>query len=249
GLACDSGATSALANERPGFHARPILLCVACQPVPFEDINHALRDIEERRCGRLGYAEVGDEPTRGTAMRDGDRVARKPLVPIPHTRRNRFIAFAAWRNEMPLVVLARGNALRVACAQLRDREALPVAEGYFGKPLVDAVALRRETERRPYQFHGRTRTAKRACDKIEFRDAAAGARKEIAEYVAAARRLHAPAFVERHVAAALQSPDNVPVGFTVTDVENSRPYLCRLGHQSILPTVMSGASGCFIPTI
>src|SRR5664279_468625 len=86
-------------------------------------IDHALLDIDQRRGGRLGDAEMGDQPARGTAMGGGHRVADQRLVPISDARRHHLVALAAGRHEMPFVVLALRDAGRIALMQLRDGEA------------------------------------------------------------------------------------------------------------------------------
>src|SRR6188474_781859 len=238
-------------NERPGFHARPLLYRsgITRQPVAFENIDHALRDIEQGCGSRLRDAEIGDEPARGAAVRDSDRVTRKPLVPFAHPQGYRLITFTPGRNKMPLVLLTRSDALRIARMQLRDREALPLAEGYFRKLRLDAIAVRGKPERRTRQLHGRAGTAERARDEVQLGHVAAVAREQFPKNFAAMHGLRASARVEWNVVSALQAAGHVPVGFTVADIKDDRSRLCGLTHQSVLPTAMSGASGCLMPTI
>src|SRR6187401_1895791 len=238
-------------NERPGFHARPLLYRsgITRQPVAFENIDHALRDIEQGCGSRLRDAEIGDEPARGAAVRDSDRVTRKPLVPFAHPQGYRLITFTPGRNKMPLVLLTRSDALRIARMQLRDREALPLAEGYFRKLRLDAIAVRGKPERRTRQLHGRAGTAERARDEVQLGHVAAVAREQFPKNFAAMHSLRAPARIERDVVPALQPACHVPVGFTMADIKDNRSRLRGLTHQSVLPTAMSGASGCLMPTI
>ncbi len=133
--------------------------------------------------------------------------------------------------------------------QLRDREAFPLAKGYFRKPWLDAIAVRGKPERRARQLHGRARAAERARDKVQFGHVAAVAREQFPENFAAMHGLRAPARVEGDVVPALQSAGYVPVGFAVAEIKDDRSRLCSLTHQSVLPTAISGASGCLMPTI
>ena len=48
---------------------------VARELLALKHVNHALRDIEQRRRRRLGDAEISDQPARGAAMGGDDRVA------------------------------------------------------------------------------------------------------------------------------------------------------------------------------
>ena len=64
------------------------------------------------------------------------------------------------------------------------------------------------------------------------------------------RRLRAAARIERHVVPALQPAGDVPVGLAVADViDRSAAALTVAADHSFLPTAMSGASGCFMPTM
>src|ERR1035437_255864 len=49
---------------------------VAREPLALENVNHPLRNIEQRRGGWLDDAEMGDQPARGAAMSGDDRVGR-----------------------------------------------------------------------------------------------------------------------------------------------------------------------------
>src|SRR6185503_591601 len=76
GLIHRSSAISALTTD--GRACTPgRLLCrsgITRQPVALKDIDPALRNIEQRCGSRLRDAEIGDEPARGAAVRNGDRV-------------------------------------------------------------------------------------------------------------------------------------------------------------------------------
>src|SRR5262245_1586176 len=150
---------------------------------------------------------------------------------------------------MPLVVLAGGDALRIARMQLRDREAFPITESNFGELRLDAIAVRGKAERRAQELHGRAGAAKRARDKVQFGYIAAVAREQFAEDLTAMYGLRASARIERHVTPALQPAGHIPVGFAVTDIKDGWPRLPGLTHQSVLPTARSGASGCLMPMI
>src|SRR5262245_65828071 len=182
-------------------------------------------------------------------MRDRNGVAHESLVPVAHARRHRLVAFAAGRNKMPLVVLTRCDALRIACMQLRDRETFPIAESNFGEPRLDAIAARGKAERRAQELHGRAGAAERARHKVQFGHIAAVAREPLPQDFTAMHGLAASARVERHVTPALQPTGHVPVGFTVANIKDGWPRLPTLTHQSVLPTARSGASGCLMPMI
>ena len=179
-------------------------------------------------------------------MGNRHRVARKILIPVAHTRRHQFVALATGRDEVPLILLARGDALRVARMQLRDGEAFPIAERYLGKLVVNTIAVGRQAERRPQQLHRLAGTPKRARHIIKFGRVTAIAHKQVAQNIAAVNGLRPPARIQRHVATALQAASDIPVGFSVTDVIDGWPLS---DHYSSLPTAMSGASGCLMPTI
>src|SRR5512135_3393984 len=79
---------------------------VAREPLALEHINDALLNIDKRRRGRLGNAEMRDQPARCATMGGDHRVGRQALVPFAHARRHHLVALAARRHEMPFVVLA-----------------------------------------------------------------------------------------------------------------------------------------------
>ena len=108
------------------------------------------------------------------------------------------------------------------------REAFPPAERDFREPRVLAVGAGVEPGRGAGQFHRLARAAKRARDEIELRRIDRVARQQVAQDLAAAARLFAPARVDRNVALALQAPFDVPVGFAVADVIEQR----RRAHRS-----------------
>src|SRR5690242_6772205 len=150
---------------------------------------------------------------------------------------------------MPFILRTCGDPLRIARVQLQDRKAFPRPEGDFDEPLFDFISRCRQADFATRDFHRLTCAAKRAADKIEFIRTAAGTVEQAAENNAAVGGLRATAFVERNVISALQTARHVPVGLAVADVIEGRPFPCRRAHYSFLPTVMSGASGCLIPTI
>ena len=78
---------------------------------------------------------------------------------------------------------------------------------------------------------------------MEVGRGAAVAREQVAQDVGALRRLRAAAIIERDVVPALQPALDVPVGQPVPNVIEHGAY-----HQSFA-TLMSGASGCFMPTM
>jgi hypothetical protein len=129
--------------------------------------------------------------------------------------------------------------------QLRNRKSFPVAEGDLRKLRLDCVAAGRQAERYPHQLHGGAGASERTGDKIEACGADGFAREQIAQDTAAMSGLLTPARVERYVVAALQPAFDVPVGLAMTDVIDD----WRQRIYSPLPTSISGALGCFMPTI
>src|SRR5690242_5814862 len=113
-MATDSSSIAS-SSRNSGRHLR-----VAFESAAFEYIDDALRNIDERRGRRLCNAEMRDEAARGAAMRDRNGIALKALVPRAHPNGDRLIAFPAGRHEVPFVMLARGDALRIARVQLCD---------------------------------------------------------------------------------------------------------------------------------
>src|ERR1035441_6037031 len=162
---------------------------VARESLALENVNHPLRNIEQRRGGRLGDAEMGDQPARGTAMGGDHRVGRQALVPLSDARRHHLVALAARRHEMPFVVLALSDVLRVAHVQLRDGKALPFAEGDFREPRLPPVTVDAKSERRARQFHGLAGARERARYIIESGGIVAGSRKQVAQDVRATCRV------------------------------------------------------------
>src|SRR5665647_1903490 len=118
------------APERPALR-------IPRELVPREYVDLSLRDIDQRRGRRFGDAENRHQPARGAAMGGRHRVAFKAFVPIAHARRHHLVALPARRQEVPLVVLALGDARWIALMQLGDGEAFPVAEGDFDQPRLD----------------------------------------------------------------------------------------------------------------
>ena len=100
-----------------------------------------MSDIDERRGRGLGNPKLRDEATRRAAMRNSHGVVREALVPLTYALRNGLITLSSRRNEMPLVLLACGDALRIADMQLCDRKAFPVAERDFAKAHFHPIAV------------------------------------------------------------------------------------------------------------
>jgi hypothetical protein len=155
-------------------------------------------------------------------MRNRYSVAREAVIPFAHAPRDRLVTLSARRHKVPLVVFARGNALRIAVAQLRDREPFPFSEGDLGQAPVFAVSFRRQAERGAHQRHGFAGAAKRARHVIEIRRMSPDLREPIAQKISAVVGLRAAARVERDVVTTLQAAGDVPIGFTVTNVVDRR---------------------------
>src|SRR5262249_59443326 len=124
--------------------------------------------------------EVRTGPPPGAPMPNGSGIAREVYVPVPHSPGNGCVTFPAGWHKMPFVVLAGGNALRIAVIQLCNREAFPFTERDFGKPRFHAVAIRRQTEWRTHQRHGFAGASKRARYVVEIGGIASAACEEIA---------------------------------------------------------------------
>src|SRR5262249_53933108 len=125
------------------------------------------------------------------------------------------------------------------------------AERDLDKPLVDRKVRRLEIERRAHDLHGRARASERARDKAELGRRLAVAGEQIAQYLAAARGLRPPFGIERHIVAALQPLLHIPIGEAVADVVDRRRRhgdACAARAYSFA-TLISGASGCFMPTM
>ena len=78
---------------------------------------------------------------------------------------------------------------------------------------------------------------------------AAVAREETGEHVAGMRRLPAAEFVERNVQRALQPAFSVPRGLAVADVVDDGAGMAELAANPCASSEISGASGCFMPTM
>src|SRR4029078_7091970 len=104
---------------------------VAHHPVAFKHVDDTLRDIDERGSCRLRDSKTGKKPPRSAAVCDRDPVTRKPPVPFAHPQGYRLIAFTTGRNKMPLVLLTRSDALRIARMHLPDCYDLPPCVGSF----------------------------------------------------------------------------------------------------------------------
>src|SRR5277367_1977259 len=125
--------------------------------------------------------------------------------------------------------------------------------------------MRRQTERRAQYLHGFASTLQRTRNIDKAVGATVVAREQIAQQFAGIFRLQSAARVEQRVPAALQPLLGIEIGLAVADVIEdrhartvARPAGCRSSiitgfsqapERHSLPTVMSGASGCFIPTI
>src|SRR6185436_7314500 len=110
----------------------------------------------------------------------------------------------------------RSDALRIARMQLRDREALPLAEGYFRKPRLYAIAVRGKPKRRARQLHGRAGAAERARDEVQFGYAAAVAHEQVPQNRAKIHGRRASARVESNVVSTVQVSVHVPISCPIS---------------------------------
>src|SRR5262249_22930578 len=149
-------------------------------------------------------------------------VAGQAVKPLTHATGDGFVALPTGRNKTPFVLLARGDTLRIACVQLGNREAFPIAKGNFGKSRLQAIAVRRQTECRADEFHGFACTSERARYIVEISRVAPCALKQPTQNFTATGGLGTTLRVQRNVATALQTAGYVPVGFSVTDVVDSQ---------------------------
>src|SRR5262245_63931460 len=138
-------------------------------------------------------------------MRNCYSVARKALMPFAHSQRDRLVTFSARRHKMPFVMFAGGNALRIAVAQLRDRETFPFSEGDLGQALVFAKSIRGQAKREAHKCHGFARAAKRARYIVEIRRMSPDLGESIVQNIPTVIGLCAAARVERHVVTTLQA--------------------------------------------
>src|SRR6185437_15467070 len=132
---------------------------------------------------------------------------------------------------------------------LGDREAFPSTECDFSKPWLNSIVVGRQTKRLAYKLHCFARPSERTRYEIEFGSVAAGAREQVAKNAAAMHCLFTTARIKWNVALALQAAGHIPFGFAVTDIIDGRTVRCRSSHYSFLPTAISGASGCLMPTM
>src|SRR5665213_3104634 len=83
---------------------------ISRHPVALKHVNDALRDIDQgRRCG-LGDAEISHQPAGGATMGGRHGVVFQARIPAAHPLGNVLVALPARRHEIPLVVLALGDA-------------------------------------------------------------------------------------------------------------------------------------------
>src|SRR5262249_40870885 len=151
--------------------------------------------------------------------------------------------------EAPLVVLARGEreGIGIARLELREGEPFPAAERQLREPRIGAVAARLEAEHGAHPLHGLECPAERARHIVEAGGVTSAAREQIAQPLAAMGRRGATERIQRDIVLALQPALGVPIGLAVPDeIEN---WLRHAPRDQSLTAVMSGASGCFMPTI
>src|SRR5262249_51356227 len=84
---------------------------VAAHAAVREAVDDPLHDVDRGCVGGWGDAEDADQRPRGAAVCDHDRVALERVVPFTHAQGDMSVAFAARRNEIPFVALARGKRL------------------------------------------------------------------------------------------------------------------------------------------
>ncbi len=143
-------------------------------------------------------------------------------MPLTHAPGDSFVALAARRHKMPFVLFACGDALWIARMELRDRESLPITEGNFGKSLLKAITIRRQSKYRAHKLHGLAGASERAGHIVEVRGASTASRKQVTQDVSAMAGLRATPPIQRYVMPTLQTTGYVPVGFSVTDVIDRR---------------------------
>src|SRR5215468_1913791 len=131
-------------------------------PLAFKYVHDALSNIDKRCRRGLGDAKVREEPSRSPPVRNCDSVAGQAVKPLTHATGDGFVALPTGRNKTPFVLLTRGDTLWIACVQLGNRQAFPIAEGNFGKSWLQAIAVRRQTECRAHQIHRFACTSERA---------------------------------------------------------------------------------------
>src|SRR5690242_10977012 len=195
-------------------------------------------------------------------MRRHHGVARERAIPRVDPRRELAIAFAAGRREVPFVALALRQGASVSRLDFRQGQAFPLTVSDLDQSRVDLVVMRLKSERSPQDLHGLTRALERAGNIFEMLRLAAFALEQIVQQDSAFRRLAAAMRVEHVVAPTLQPALTIEIGFAVSDViedGHARFAVADLRHRSAteqntparysLPTTMSGASGCFMPTI
>src|SRR6476661_7937576 len=132
------------------FHCRFSFSIGATQDVRSACLQIRTRRPEQYRQAappRVGrYQGARGALAQSPPLRNCDSVAGQAVKPLTHATGDSFVALPTGRNKTPFVLLARGDTLRIACVQLGNREAFPIAEGNFGKPWLQAIAVRRQTE-------------------------------------------------------------------------------------------------------
>ncbi len=205
---------------------------------------------------------MSDERARGAAMGRDHGVPGDVLVPMADSNDHLRVAFAAGRREAPLVGFARGNDVLVPGHDLRIGQPFPFSKCDLGKLSFDGVTDGFEPERGAHDLHRFARSYERTRNIIEAFRSTTLAAEQVLQDGGAASGLRAARRVERHIMPALQPLCNVPVSKAVANIVDGGPRLApcvarrnasreprRDRHRHSLPTTMSGASGCFIPTM
>ncbi len=219
-------------------------------PLCIKYIDHRVFDAAARGDGRRHDPQMHQQRPAGAKMGENHRVACHGGMPIADPRQELLIAFAAGRHKVPGVLFAHGQQVRGSGFQVGKGPPVPVAEGHFGEARIKAIAEGIKSERHAHQFHAGAGAVERARDIIEVRRRTAVARQEAAQDFAAALRLGTAGGTQRIVRLALQPLLGVPLGFAVADViEDGRLHRRLVRPHSLWLTVISGASGCFMPTM
>src|SRR3990170_5699139 len=99
-------------GSSPGMtsqNLRSLVLLVPLQATVGEFVDDTLVDIAERSGGSRHDAQMRDQCAGDSAMCNRDRVAIDARVPIADAKQQLGIALSAGRNEIPFVLLARGD--------------------------------------------------------------------------------------------------------------------------------------------
>src|SRR5215467_11713476 len=192
-------------------------------------------------------------------MRRDHGIRGERAVPIADAVSEFAIALAAGRREIPLVALARIQHASASRLDLMQRQTFPFAIGDFNQARVDFVFVRFKTKRGAQDLHRFAGAPERAGNIFEILRPPVIARKQVAQQKSAFRGLLAAMPIEKGVAAALQPALSIEVGLAVPNVIEDRHTLFSASAVArnepktwcvySLPTTMSGASGCFMPTI